>query len=197
MEWSVSNLDEATRHALINQCVIPRPIAWVSSLNENGSVNVAPFSYFSIVTTEPLLVSISINRHDDGRRKDTAHNLLTQGECVIHLPARGHAPAVTATGAPLPPDQSEAEMAGLRLAPALRVMPPRLADCGIVLEGQLYRHVEVGEPAKTDLMLIEIVQISVDDALIREDRRIHFEPLTRLGGPDYGVLGERFPISKK
>lgn len=197
MEWTISNLDEATRHRLINECVIPRPIAWITTLNETGGVNVAPFSYFSIVTTEPLLVSVSINRHDDGRMKDTARNLLNQGECVIHLPTRGHAPAVTATGAPLPPDQSEAEMVGLALMPAQQVMPPRLVDCGVVLEGQLYRHIEVGEPTAADLLLIEILQISVADDLLRTDQRIHFEPLTRLGGPDYGVLGERFPISKK
>ena len=73
----------------------------------------------------------------------------------------------------------------------------QLVDCGVVLEGQLYRHIEVGEPTAADLLLIEILQISVADDLLRTDQRIHFEPLTRLGGPDYGVLGERFPISKK
>lgn len=197
MEWTISNLDEAGRHRLINECVIPRPIAWITTLNETGGVNVAPFSYFSIVTTEPLLVSVSINRHDDGRMKDTAFNLLNQGECVIHLPSRGHAPAVTATGVALPPDQSEAEMVGLALIPAQQVMPPRLADCAVVLEGRLYRQIEIGEPAAADLLLIEVLQISVDDHLLRPDQRIHFEPLSRLGGPDYGVLGERFPISKK
>jgi flavin reductase (DIM6/NTAB) family NADH-FMN oxidoreductase RutF len=197
MEWIISHLDETTRHRLINECVIPRPIAWISTLNAAGGVNVAPFSYFSIASTEPLLVSVSISRHEDGRMKDTARNLLDQGECVIHLPSRGHAPSVMATGAPFPPEQSEAEILGLALMPAQQVMPPRLVECGIVLEGRLYRHIEIGEPAAADLLLVEILQIGVADELIRPDQRIHFDPLTRLGGPDFGVLGERFQINRK
>ena len=122
MEWPVAALSPSQKYTLISDCVVPRPIAWISTRSEKGVVNVAPFSYFNIVSSEPLIVSVSVNRHDkDGRMKDTARNLLETGDCVVHLPSREHAFHVNATGAGYAPHQSEADELGLALMPAAAV----------------------------------------------------------------------------
>jgi flavin reductase (DIM6/NTAB) family NADH-FMN oxidoreductase RutF len=199
MELTISALSPDEKYALISDCVVPRPIAWINTQSVNGIVNVAPFSYFNIVSNEPMIVSVSINRrHDNALLKDTARNILQTGECVVHLPSRGHAPQVNASAAAFAPNESEATALGLALTPSTAVKPPRLADCGIALECRLHMHVEVGDPVVADLMLLEVIHLGVADDLLR-DGRIHpepLDPLSRLGGPDYAVIGERFIIQR-
>lgn len=199
MELTISALSPDEKYALISDCVVPRPIAWINTKSTTGVVNVAPFSYFNIVSSEPMIVSVSINRrHDNALLKDTARNILQTGECVVHLPSRNHAPQVNASAAAYPANESEAEALGLQLTPSAAVKPPRLADCGIALECKLNMHIEVGDPVVADLILLEVIHLGVADDLVIEGR-IHpepLDPLSRLGGADYAVIGERFIIQR-
>ncbi|WP_028456096.1 flavin reductase family protein [Chitinilyticum litopenaei] len=203
MEWSMAALAPGEKYTLLSDAVVPRPIAWVSTISPDGLVNVAPFSWFNLVTNEPPLVAISINRGKAGQPKDTARNLLAQGECVIHLPSRADVAKVAASGRNFAAHESEAELLGLPLEPASRVAPPRLANAVLALEGRLYQHVPINGPAPgaaivADHCLIEIVHLYAADA-IWQDGRIHpepFNPLMRLGGMDYGSIGARFDASE-
>lgn len=199
MELTISALSPDEKYALISDCVVPRPIAWINTQSTTGVVNVAPFSYFNIVSSEPMIVSVSINRrHDNALLKDTARNILQTGECVVHLPSRNHAPQVNASAAAYPANESEAEALGLQLTPSVAVKPPRLADCGLALECKLNMHIEVGDPVVADLILLEVIHLGVADDLVIEGR-IHpepLDPLSRLGGADYAVIGERFIIQR-
>ncbi|MBE9608876.1 flavin reductase family protein [Chitinilyticum piscinae] len=192
------------KYTLLSDAVVPRPIAWVSTVSTTGVVNVAPFSWFNMVTDDPPLVAISINRGRDGQAKDTARNLLEQGECVIHLPSRSDVAQVAASGRNFAPHESEAELLGLALAPAQSVTPPRLADAVLALEGRLWRHIPIeapGQPGQViaDHCLIEIVHAFAADSIL-QDGRIHpdpFNPLMRLGGMDYASIGERFDAPRR
>ncbi|MBM5575235.1 flavin reductase family protein [Deefgea sp. CFH1-16] len=179
MEWPVTALSPSEKYNLITDCVVPRPIAWVTSTNKDGSINIAPFSYFNIVSSEPLIVSLSVNRRQDqsglNEQKDTAQNLLNGGDCVIHIPSHDHAPAVHATGSSTPPSQAQIDALGLMFAASQAVKTPRIENCAVALEGRLMQHIEVGQPIAADLLLIEIVHIYTADDLLHNGR-VHPEP---------------------
>lgn len=198
MEWSMAALPPGEKYTLLSDAVVPRPIAWVSTISPDGIVNVAPFSWFNMVTDDPPLVAISINRGKGNVAKDTARNLLEQGECVIHLPSRDDVAQVAASGRNFAPHESEAELLGLPLTPATAVRPPRLANAVLALEGRLWLHIPIGSPVIADHCLIEIVHVYAAESIL-QDGRIHpepFNPLMRLGGMDYASIGERFPASR-
>ncbi len=179
MEWPVAALSSHEKYNLITDCVVPRPIAWVTSQDAAGSVNIAPFSYFNIVSSEPMIVSLSVNRRliDGGspEQKDTASNLLHGGDCVIHIPSHDHAPAVHATGSGTPPSQAQIDALGLLFAPSKIVKTPRIQNCAVALEGRLLQRIEVGNPIVADLLLVEIVHIYAADDLLHNNR-VHPEP---------------------
>ncbi|WP_373975614.1 flavin reductase family protein [Chitinibacter sp. SCUT-21] len=179
MEWPVATLSPSEKYNLITDCVVPRPIAWVTSSDANGKINIAPFSYFNIVSSEPMIVSLSVNRRmgqgGGSEQKDTALNLIHGGDCVIHIPSHDHAPAVHATGSGTPPSQEQIDSLGLQFAPAQTVKAPRIDDCGVALEGRFLQQIEVGSPVVADLILIEIVHIYAADDLLHNGR-VHPEP---------------------
>ncbi|QZA76485.1 flavin reductase family protein [Deefgea tanakiae] len=179
MEWPVSALTASEKYTLITDCVVPRPIAWVSSVDVLGKVNIAPFSYFNIVSSDPLIVSLSVNRRmaDNGccEQKDTALNLLSGGDCVIHIPSHDHAPAVHATGSSTPPSDAQIDALGLQFCAAQAVKTPRIQNCAVALEGRLLQNIEVGNPVVADLILVEIVHIFAADDLMHNGH-VHPEP---------------------
>jgi flavin reductase (DIM6/NTAB) family NADH-FMN oxidoreductase RutF len=180
MEWPVAALSPSEKYNLITDCVVPRPIAWVSSQNADGQINIAPFSYFNIVSSEPMIVSLSVNRRfsndrSEAGQKDTALNLIHGGDCVIHIPSHDHAPAVHATGSGIPPTREQIDALGLQFSPSQQVKTPRIADCAVALEGRFLQAIEIGQPIVADLILIEIVHIYAADDLLHNDR-VHPEP---------------------
>ncbi|QLI82872.1 flavin reductase family protein [Chitinibacter fontanus] len=179
MEWPVAILSPSEKYNLITDCVVPRPIAWVTSIDAAGKINIAPFSYFNIVSSEPMIVSLSVNRRlgQDGssEQKDTALNLIHGGDCVIHIPSHDHAPAVHATGSGTPPSQAQIDALGLQFSPSLQVKTPRIDNCAVALEGRFLQHIEVAQPIVADLILVEIVHIYAADDLLHNER-VHPEP---------------------
>jgi flavin reductase (DIM6/NTAB) family NADH-FMN oxidoreductase RutF len=132
-------------YALMNSLIIPRPIAWVTSLGPDGVVNVAPFSYFNGVTSRPPIVAVSIAQGRSGP-KDTARNVAATGEFVVNLVGEDCAEAMNRTATEYPYGVSEAEVVGLRLVPSERVAVPRLAEAPAALECTVERILAVGEP---------------------------------------------------
>jgi flavin reductase (DIM6/NTAB) family NADH-FMN oxidoreductase RutF len=171
----------ADNYKLITNLVVPRPIAWITSSNASGIVNLAPFSFFNAVSSDPLYLIVSVGRRDDGAPKDTARNIETSREFVVNLVTEDLLHAMNVSAADFPPDRSELEATGLRTAASLRVAPPRLADAGASLECRLFQAVPLGE---STLFVAEVVMFHVSDRFLGP--RLHvenFAPLGRMGSP--------------
>lgn len=199
VDWDPADRSPGRNYHFLTSAVAPRPIAWVTSLDGAGVVNVAPFSWFQAVCADPPLVMISIGRRPDGRRKDTAENILAQGEFVINAVTGAQADVMVATSAGLPPGASEAEHVGLDLAPAHAVRPPRVAASPFHLECVLDRHLGLGDRAPVDLVFGRVVHVHADDEALDERGNIdnaRVPLVARLGGIHYTVARDLFEIAR-
>ncbi|GLU49925.1 flavin reductase family protein [Nocardiopsis ansamitocini] len=187
-------LSAQENYRLLTGCVVPRPIAWVTSVGRDGAANLAPFSAFTMVSNEPPMVGINIGRRS-GAFKDTARNIAERGEYVVNIPGWEQWTDVHRSGDVHPPDVDEAELLGLETVPSDVVGVPRLAAARVSLECRLARVVEFGR-AGAQFTVGEIVRFhvlsSALDGLKIDTTAI--DPAARLAGPTYGRLGsvERF-----
>ena len=177
-------------------CVVPRPIAWVSTVDHSGRPNLAPFSFFGGVTSSPPTVMTSVGRRD-GERKDTARNLLATRECVVHVPHRPLAEQMVATAADLPYGESELAAAGLTPVPARDVSAPRVEEAAIALEARLARHLEVGD-GPVDVFLLEIIRFHVRDEFVVDGLPDpgRMAAVGRLGGRAYCDTADVFEVRR-
>jgi flavin reductase (DIM6/NTAB) family NADH-FMN oxidoreductase RutF len=193
-------LDPGTRESRLNyhfltSAVIPRPIAWVTTLDpKTGVLNAAPFSWFQAVCADPPMVMLAIQHRADGSPKDTVRNIRASGEFVVNVSPKALAAEMVASSGEYPPEVSEVEALGLRTAPSRRLKVPRLADSPVHLECRLHQEIPLGGKGGTSLVLGEVVHLAADDAVL--DARGNVDPaklvlLARLGGKEY-VDTERF-----
>ena len=188
-------------YALMTQVIIPRPIAWILTDSGNGSLNLAPFSYFNAVSSDPPLVSVSIGRKSDGSRKDTWENLLHRPECVIHIPSTEHVQAVNASSVALPHGASEIDSLGLETVAVEGWPLPRLTGVRVAMLCRKRHVVELGEQGQ-GLILAEIVSIHLDEEVLEPARQVPFvdpealDPLLRLGGTLYAGLGDLVSLQR-
>ncbi len=184
--------DPRRLYMLMMSCVTPRPIAWVSTVSKEGIRNLAPFSYFSAVTSKPPLLSLAVARRR-GQRKDTAANASGSREFVINVVTERHVAAMVKTSGDYPPEVDEFEVAGLTAVPSALVTPPRVAEAPIALECRTREIFEVS-PGIVDLIIGEVVMFHVADELpIDDDLSIPaaaLGPVARLGRADYATLGD-------
>ena len=183
---------------LMTGLIVPRPIAWVSSLNQNGGANLAPHSYFNAVSSSPPVVMFSSTRssrhHPDGR-KDTLRNIDKSGEFVVSLVSVDLAQAMNQTSAEVGPNIDEFDLAGLAKAPSARVAPPRVAAARAALECRLHGMLEIGDATA---VFGEVVYVHVDPGAWRDGRvdSEGLDPLSRLGGSLYAPLGPIMSMQK-
>lgn len=176
--------------------IVPRPIAWTSTLNEDGSTNLAPFSYFTGAGSDPPMCLIVVSRRErDGveEQKDTWRNIARTGEYVIHVVPNALAEKMNATSAELPYGVDELEAAGLTKLASERVAPPRVADAPVAMECRLDRIVEVGR-GPTAIIIGEILLWHVRDDLIVDGRLDmgRLDPIGRMAGALYTRTRDRF-----
>lgn len=166
--------------------VVPRPIAFITSLSPNGIVNAAPFSYFNIVSTNPCLISVSISKLN-GKKKDTAQNILSNREFVANICPAHFKDILDMTSKPYPPDVSEIDVAELKLIPSSKVAVPRIAGTLAQLECILEKVIEIGnEPV--DLILGRVVNIHVAKTALNPDGYLdpdRYLPIARSIGSTY------------
>ena len=195
MKKATSELSGREVYQLMVDSIVPRPIAWVTTVAPDGVLNLAPFSFFSGVTARPPILSIAISskaiEDDDGQRifrpKDTTRNIVKRGEFVVHLAPAGLRSQVDASSENHPPGTDVAAALGLETVPGEWVSVPRLRDAPIAMECQLETVVEVGTPS-THLILAEVMGWHVEDRLIDDEGRIwadRWGPLGRLGVDRY------------
>jgi flavin reductase (DIM6/NTAB) family NADH-FMN oxidoreductase RutF len=187
-------LSHGERYRLMISAIVPRPIAWVTTLFPDGSVNAAPFSYFNGVSSSPPLVSVAVGPRGKvppgvSPRKDTAANAERTGELVVNLVSGPAAAAMVASSG-----VSECARNGLALVPSEAVAVPGLEAARLRLECRVHRLVEI-EEAGTTLVLARIVRFRAAEGVLGPDGRVvlaALDPVCRLGGEDYGsVAGVR------
>ena len=180
--------------------VTPRPIGWVTTLDAEGRVNLAPFSFFNVFGADPPVVVFSPVNRRDGSRKDTLLNVEATGEFVLNAAVESLAEAVNLSSVELPRGQSEADLAGLSLLPSARVKPPRVAESPTHLECRLRQIVRVGDgPMAANLIIGEVVAIHVDDSVIGSDGRVDpskLKTIARLGGDWYCRTSDLFSLKR-
>jgi flavin reductase (DIM6/NTAB) family NADH-FMN oxidoreductase RutF len=178
------------------QTLVPRPIAWVLSEHANGSYNLAPFSYFTAVCSEPPLLMLSIGRKPDGTPKDTLSNIVERGRFVVHIAHSGLLEPLNASSATLAAGDSEVTQLGLPTTDFAGFALPRLADCRVAYACERYDVQHIGKH-KQALVFGQVRSVFIDDAVAREDPqgRIkvdneQLDPLGRLGASEYLVRGK-------
>ncbi|WP_462413499.1 flavin reductase family protein [Neobacillus sp. Marseille-QA0830] len=190
---------ERDNYKLLIGSIIPRPIAFVTSLSNEGIINGAPFSYFNVVSSNPPLISLSIGR-SKGRLKDTARNIVNKKEFVIHIVDEINVEKVNQTAASLPPDESEVDLAGFTPIPSLKISVPGIKEAKFRMECILEKSLELGDRESTscDFMIGRVVQFHIDEAIYQSGR---VDPrglaaVGRLAGHDYAKIGEIFSIER-
>lgn len=188
-------LTERENYKLMIGSIIPRPIAFVTSLTKEGILNGAPFSYFNIVTANPPMISISVQRRD-GDRKDTSRNIMEKKEFVVHIVDETNVEQINETAATLSSKESEIEKAKLTEIPSDVIETPGIQEAKVRFECELENIIELGnsDEVTTDLIIGKIVKMHFDESVYNEGKIVYRElnAVSRLAGSDYAKIGEIF-----
>lgn len=168
MRFDMAALSGGERYKLMAGCIVPRPIAWVSTLSADGVGNVAPYSFFNMMGASPPLIVLGTMRQEDGRLKDTAANILETREFVVHLVGEPMLAAMNATCIDAPPEVDEAALAGLAMRASQMVTPPTIADAPVAYECRLFDFLDA--PPETVILIGEVVAMEIADAFIDAGR---------------------------
>lgn len=198
----VQKLSPDRYYRLMVQTLIPRPIAWVLTVNSDGGFNLAPFSYFTGVSSDPPLLMISVARKPDGTRKDTWRNIVERGGFVVHIPRLQDARMVALSSGSYPADDSEVELCGIDTEAVDGQFLPRLVGPMVAFFCVRYEIHEIGDPTRA-VIYGRVTHVHVDDAAARvtEGGRLlvdasRIDPLARLGGNQFAGLGERLEVPR-
>ncbi|MFB9270095.1 flavin reductase family protein [Bradyrhizobium erythrophlei] len=184
MLFDMETLDAAGRYKILTATVTPRPIAWVTTVSEDGVVNAAPYSFFNVLGHEPPTLALGLLA-GQGRFKDTATNILATGEFVVNLVSEANAAAMNVTCIDAPPEIDELRLAGLTAAPSHAVRPPRIKESPVSFECRTLTSLVTG-PRQT-AVIGRIVRAHVDDAVIQDKERCHIDtPALQLIGRMHG-----------
>jgi len=186
------DIDTETGYRLLVGAVVPRPIAWITTVNGLGRVNAAPFSSYNYVAHSPPMLAVNIGSRG-GVLKDTARNIVETGEFVVNVATEEMLDPMHASAADYPPEIDEAALLGIELLPGQFVKAPRIARSPVHMECKLEQAITLGRGLNT-LYIGEIVAFHLSPE-VYDGRRvdsIKMRPVARLGGPNYSALGEIF-----
>lgn len=174
-------------YPLMTSAVVPRPIAWVSTLNPEGMVNLAPFSYFNLVSSRPPVLMISVGERD-GIAKDTALNIFDRKEFVVHIVTESTLEAMNLTAKDVGREESEVALASLTAVKSTQIKTPGILESPIRLECVYDQHVIYPH---SQIIFGRIVQMHIDEAVITDDvvDAEKLKPVGRLGKQNYTTLG--------
>ncbi|MYW91394.1 flavin reductase family protein [Amycolatopsis rubida] len=169
---------------LMTATVVPRPIAWVSSISRDGVDNLAPHSFFTVASPAPAVLQFT-----SVGRKDTLRNVEATRQFVVNLAPEPLFEQINATGADFPPELSEFDEAGLTREPSLKVRPPRVAESPVAFECELHSTVGFG---RSTVVFGRVVHLAVAENVLDGDHPLieRLRPLSRLGRDEWGTLGE-------
>lgn len=190
LEVGIGDWDPRQAYFLLTGLVVPRPIAWVSTVAVDGTRNLAPHSYFNLVAHDPPHVVIG-----ESRRKDTLANIEATGEFVVNITTEHVLEAMNASAVDAPPEVDEFELVGVTPVPSRTVGAPRVAEAMGHLECRLSHLLELGDGF---LVVGEVLHVHVDHRVWRDGRvdPVLLRPVLRLAGSQYGTLGELFKVPR-
>lgn len=201
MTFNPEELDNSVVYKLLTGTIIPRPIGWISTIDENGINNLAPFSYFNMVSSDPPCVMFS-TRRDNNANKDTLNNVLQNGEFVANLVTMDIVEQMNTTSATVATHVDEFELAGLTPINSISIKPKRVKESAVNFECEKIHHyfIKDADGNETACVIIgQIKRIHIDDSILSENNRINldkYKPVARLAGPNYATLGELFSIKR-
>lgn len=201
--FKTENLSVKQQYKLLTGSVIPRPIAWITSLNKEANVvNAAPFSFFSVASNQIPLLTVSILR-TEGKAKDTAENILAQKEAVVHIVSESLTENMNETSAPLPSTESELDRTDLSLVDSSSVEVPGIKEALIRFETTLYQHIPIKDEqgtVMTDHFLLRVTDVHLDSTVFDAEKEYilpeALRPVARLSGTAYSELGKIFSITR-
>lgn len=184
-------------HNPFKALVAPRPIGWISTLDPDGRVNLAPYSFFNAIADSPPLVLFSSAGHKAGigGGKDSAANARATGEFVCNIVPYALKDAMNVSSGVYPPDADEFELAGLARAPCRVVAPPRVAAAPAALECRLWKAIDL--PGEANILVIgEVVGVHIDESVVVDGKVdvTRYQPVARLGYRDYAAVSEVFEL---
>ena len=202
MILNLSDFTANQRYHLMTQTIIPRPIAWVLTDSNNGSFNLAPFSYFTAVSSAPPLLMLSVGKKPNGDNKDTLVNIIKNKKMVIHIASEQDAQLVTQTSQTLAHGDSELSNANMETTEFSDFPLPRLSQCNIAYGCDLFEIKELGEVPQS-LIFVEVKQVYINDKVADVDEKqrikVHADkimPLARLGGGEYASITAPFTLAR-
>ena len=196
MKIEPNELSPARRYYLLTSCVIPRPIAWVGTVNDNGTHNLAPFSFFNAFSSTPPIVGIGFSPHEEKTEKDTLRNIRRTAELTVNLASVDLAEPLVASSHDLAYGQDEFKHAGLTAIPAETSGAPRVKEAPISFECVTWKIIPLGD-AGSQLLLAEVKLIHVRDGFLDERGTVdntRFDALARLGAGQFAGLTEAFEL---
>ncbi|CDR23716.1 nitrilotriacetate monooxygenase component B [Staphylococcus argenteus] len=197
--FDAQSLSAKENYKLLIGSIIPRPIAFVTTLNQDISVNAAPFSFFNIVNNHPPMIAIAVQRAG-GKRKDTALNIERTGDFVVHITDEDNVQDINETAAPLVYGDSELSRTELSLVTSTTIKTPGIQEAKMRFECKLSQIILLGDELDgADLIIGEIVTYHIDDSIYEGDFKINphgLQAVSRLAGNDYAKLGGIFTINR-
>jgi flavin reductase (DIM6/NTAB) family NADH-FMN oxidoreductase RutF len=196
---SFHDLSPHDRYKLLCGVVVPRPIALVTTLDQNGVVNAAPFSFFNVFSEDPPLVVLGLQHKADQDPKDTTRNIHRDGEFVVHMVDEALAKAMNDCAVDFPPGASEAAAAGLATLPSIDVRVPRLAAAPFALECR--RHVVLSFAPGRELLVGEVLRLHAREGLLDIDKMYidlsAYRPIGRMFGNLYTYQRDTFAMDRE
>lgn len=193
---NLSQLDISERYKILTQLIVPRPIAWVSTVSEEGVTNLVPFSYFNLFGSKPPLVVVSCGNRPEGGPKDTAANIEATEVFGINMVSEELADLMVESSAPLAPAESEIEKLELATFGVGEKKIPLLDLAQVNMECKL---IEIRYYGENRLIVGEVLSLFIDDSLIDGKELTispKYAPIGRLGGDFYGTTTNRFEKSR-
>ena len=187
------------RYKLLIATVVPRPIALVTTLDSHHRINAAPYSFFNVLSHDPAVVALGIERRADGRPKDTVANIDASGEFVVNLVDESMAHGMVVCGADVEPGVNELALAGFTAAPSLHVRCPRIAEAPVALECRMIRDIRLGIENKRAILLAEVLALRIRPDLVDDANRVDMmrtRIIGRLAGADYVRLSDVFSVPR-
>lgn len=192
VEVGTEGMDTATAYALICGVVVPRPVAWITTVSADGVVNAAPFSSYNYVAHSPPMVAVNIGSRL-GELKDTARNIRETGWFCVNVATESVMETMHLCGADYPPEIGEPEALGIALLPGRMTPVPRIAASPVHMECRLDQTMTLGRGLNT-LYIGEVLAFHLSDAVYdgKYVDSVKLQPIARLGGPYYAGLGQVF-----
>ena len=203
MYYETDKNNHGLRYNPLKACVVPRPIGWITSMNATGVVNLAPFSFFNVLSYDPPFVLFSAGAHElDGEKKDTVANIEATGEFVYNMATWAQKEAMNQTSRIVERNVDELRAVGLEALPSRLVSPPRVRGSPVHFECRLHEIVKLPGrvPSSVHHVVIgRVVAVHIDDAALTADGRLDvlkIRPIARLGYKDYTSVDSTFEMEK-